>query len=328
MILRTLGLITALALGPFGLSVSSGAQPPKIPRVGYVLPTTSAESRDYFEAVRQGFRELGYVEGQTIALEVRWAEGRLERLPELVAEVVRLKVDVLLVGSTPGNLAAKNATTTIPIVMVGVADPVRSGLVASLARPGGNLTGVSLMTTEISAKRLQLLTEVLPKVSRVAVLTNPRTSIHAVFWQETQEAAQKLAVRLQALELRGPEDFEGAFRAATRGRTGGPLAFDDSLTTAYRNQIVALAARSRLPAMYGFREFPDAGGLMSYGTNIADLYRRAATFVDKILKGTKPADLPVEQPMRFELVINMKTAKTLGITFPPSILVRADHVIQ
>jgi putative ABC transport system substrate-binding protein len=324
-----LGLIAALALGAFGLPVSSTAQtPPKIPRVGYVFPTTSTESRDFFEAARQGLRELGYVEGQSIALEVRWAEGRLERLPELVAEVVRLNVDVLVVGSTPGGLAAKKATTTIPVVMVGVADPVRSGLVASLARPGGNLTGVSLMTPDISGKRLQLLKEVLPKVSRVAVLTNPGTQSHALFWQETQQAAQKLGVQLQAVEARRPEDFEGAFGVAARGRAGGLLVFDDGLFNGYRTQIVALAARSRLPAMYGPRHFPDVGGLMSYGPNWPDQYRRAATYVDKILKGAKPADLPVEQPTRFELVVNLKTAKALGLTIPQSVLIRADQVIQ
>ncbi len=328
MILRMLGLIAAIALGPFGLSVSSGAQPPKIPRVGYVFGSTSTEGRPFFEAARLGLRELGYVEGQTIALEVRWAEGRYERLPELVGEMVRLKVDVMVVATTPGALAAKNATQTIPVVMVAVGDPVGSGLVASLARPGGNLTGVSLMNPEISGKRLQLLKEVLPKVSRVAVLTNPGNPIHAVFWQETQEAAGKLRMQLQALEVRGPEDFEGAFRAATRARAGGLLAFDDSLTFGYRSQIVALAARSRLPAMYGFREFPDVGGLVAYGASNPGMYRRAATYVDRILKGAKPADLPVEQLTRFELVINMKTAKALGLTIPQSVLIRADHVIQ
>ncbi len=320
------GLIAALVLG---LPVSSTAQtPPKIPRVGYVLSGTSTEYRRLFEAARQGLRELGYVEEQTIALEVRWAEGRYERLPELVAEMVRLKVDVMVVVTTPAALAAKKATTTIPIVMVAVGDPVGSGLVASLARPGGNLTGLSLLNPELHGKRLQFLKEVLPKVSRVAVLTSPGNPIHAVFWRETQEAARKLRVQLQPLELRGPEDLEGAFRAATRGRAGALLAFDDVLTTGHRSRIVALAARSRLPAMYGFREFPDAGGLMSYGTNLREQYQRTAVYVDKILKGAKPADLPVEQPTRIELVVNLKTAKTLGLTIPQSILIRAEQVIR
>jgi putative ABC transport system substrate-binding protein len=289
---------------------------------------TSTGHRHLFEAARQALGELGYVEGQTIALEVRWAEGRYERLPELVAEMVRLKVDVMVAATTPGALAAMKATTTIPVVVVAAGDPVGSGLVASLARPGGNLTGLSLMNPEISGKRLQLLKEVVPKVSRIAVLTNPGLPIHALIWKETQEAARKLGVQLQALEVRRAEDFEGAFRAMTRGRAGALLALDDPLTVGYRSQIVALAARSRLPAMYGFREFPDDGGLMSYGTNLPDLYRRSATLVDKVLKGAKPADLPVEQPTRFELVINMKTAKALKLTFPPSILTRADQVIQ
>ena len=295
MTLRTLGLIASLALAILAPPRSTGAQAPgKVPRIGYVFGSTSSEGQRFWEAARQGLRELGYVEGQTIALEVRWAEGRHERLPELVAEMVRLKVDVMVVSTTPGALAAKNATQTIPVVMVAVGDPVGSGLVDSLARPGGNLTGLSLLNPEISGKRLQLLKRVLPKVSRVAVLTNPGNPIHAVFWRETQEAAQKLALQLQALELRGPEEFDGAFRAATRGRAGALLAFADSLTLGYRSRIVALAAKSRLPAMYGFWEFPDVGGLMSYGPNLPDVYRRSATYVDKILKGAKPADLPVE----------------------------------
>ena len=302
--------------------------PAKVPRVGYVFARVSSEDQYLWDAARQGLRELGYVEGQNIALEIRWAEGRHERLPELVAELVRLKVDALVVATTPGALAAKSATQTIPVVMVAAGDPVGSGLVASLARPGGNLTGLSLMLPELQGKRLQLLKEVLPRVSRVAVLTNPGNPIHGTFWKETQVAARKLGVQLQSLEVRGPEDFQGAFAAATRARAGALFTFDDPLTSGYRTRIVALAAKSRLPAMYGFREFPDAGGLMSYGTNFPDQFRRTATFVDKILKGRKPADLPVEQPTRFEFVINMKTAKALGIKFPASIMVRADQVIQ
>jgi putative ABC transport system substrate-binding protein len=227
----------ALALGLLGAPLAAEAQQaPEIPRIGYIFPSTSTESRDFFEAARRGLRELGYVEGQSIALEVRWTEGRLERLPELVAEVVRLNVDVLVVGSTPGGLAAKKATTTIPIVIVAVGDPVGNGLVASLARPGGNLTGLSLLTPELQGKRLQLLKEVLPKVSRVAALTNPGTQSHALFWQETQQAAQKLGVQLQAVEARRPEDFEGAFGTATRGRAGGLLVFDDGLFNGYERR--------------------------------------------------------------------------------------------
>ena len=329
MIRRMLGLTVAFATASFGISHSSSAQaPPNIPRVGYVISGTPTGYGHLFEAARQGLRELGYVEGQSIVVEVRWAEGRNERFPELVAEMVRRKVDVMVVASTPGALAAKSATQTIPVVMVAVGDPVGNGLVASLARPGGNLTGLSLLSSELSGKRLQLLKEVIPKLARVGILINPGNPLHALVWQETQEAAQMLGVQLQALDIRGPETFEGAFRAATQGRAGALLAPDDFQTTAYRSRIVALAARSRLPAMYGLREFPDDGGLMSYGTNYSDMFRRTATYVDKILKGAKPADLPVEQPTRFELVINLKTAKALKLTIPQSVLIRADQVIQ
>ncbi len=308
--------------------LAAGAQTPsKIPRVGYIVGTSSAASGHTVGAFRQGLRELGYVEGQTIALEVRWAEGRNERIPELVAELVGLKMDVLVVASSQAALAAKKATGTIPIVMVG-ADPVGLGVVASLARPGGNVTGLSIFNEEIIGKRLELLKELVPGLTRVAVLRNPIVAAHATFWQETEVAARKLGVALQPFEVRGPEDFEAAFGAATRGNAQALIAFDDSLTLAYRPQIVALAASSRLPAMYGFREFPDEGGLMSYGPTFVDLFRRAATFVDKILKGAKPADLPVEQPTKFELVINRRTANALGLTVPPALLAQADEVIE
>jgi ABC-type uncharacterized transport system substrate-binding protein len=298
----------------------------KIARVGVVNGGTPAASGHIFEAFRQGLRQLGYVEGQTIALEVRWAEGRYERLPELVAELVRLKVDVLVVGNSPAALAAKNATRTIPIVMF-AGDPVGLGLVASLARPGGNLTGLSYFNVELNSKRLELIKQLVPGLTRVAVLRNPTVAIHATFWQETAAAAEKLGVALQPIQVRGPEDFDAAF-AAARDNAQALLAFDDAMTIAYRSRVVALAASSRLPAMYGFREFPDDGGLMSYGPNFVILFQRAATFVDKVLKGAKPADLPVEQPTKFELVINTKAAKALGLTVPPSLLARADEVIE
>jgi ABC-type uncharacterized transport system substrate-binding protein len=303
-------------------------EPGKVPRVGYVFARVSSADQRLWDTARQGLREMGYVEGQNITLEVRWAEGRSERLPELVAELVRLKVDVLVVATTPGALAAKNATRTIPVVMVGVGDPVGSGLVASLARPGGNLTGLSLLNPEISGKRLELLKESLPSISRVAVLTNPGNPIHTAFWKETHTAAQTLGLQLQPVKVRAPEDFDDAFRAAAHGHAHALLAFDDALTLGYRARLVALAAKYRLPTMYGFREFPDAGGLLSYGPNLLDQYRRTATYVDRILKGAKPGDLPVEQPTKFELIINIKTAKALGLTIPQSVLVRADHVIE
>ena len=293
-----------------------------------MFATTSSESRDLLKAVREGFRNLGYVEGRTIILEVRWAEGRYERLPALATELVQLSVDVLVAFTTPGALAAKSATSKIPVVMVMVGDPVGSGLVASLARPGGNLTGLSLLNPELHGKRLELLRDILPRVSRVAILTNPGNPIHAVFWKETQAAAQALALQLQLVEVRGPEDFAGAFAAAVGGHAGAIIAFDDPLTLGYSTQIVALAAKNRLPVIYGFREFPEVGGLMSYGANRRDLYRRSTVFVDKILKGSKPADLPVEQPTKFELVINLKTAKQIGLTIPPNVLARADKVIR
>jgi putative tryptophan/tyrosine transport system substrate-binding protein len=326
---RCITLLAMLALSVLTAPLSSGAQQPtRVPRVGYVFSFTAAEGRHLWEACRQGLRELDYVEGKTIVLEPRWAEGQYERLPGLVAELLRLKVDVMVVAATPGNLVAKAATNTTPIVMVAVGDPVRSGLVASIARPGGNITGLSLLGPEHSGTRLQLLTEVLNKVSRVAVLLNPSNPGTFPLLEETQVAARVLGIQLQLLEVRNPDEFEQAFAAGAQGRAQALLVFDDPVIHSYRARIVAWAAKRRLPAMYGTREFVDDGGLMSYGPHRPDLYRRSATYVDKILKGTKPADLPVEQPTRFEFVINMKTAKTLGISFPPTILIRADQVIQ
>jgi putative tryptophan/tyrosine transport system substrate-binding protein len=325
-----LGVLSAvLMLGLFVAPLTAQTQAPgKVPRVGYVFARVSSADQRLWDAARQGLRDLGYVEGQNITLEVRWAEGRSERLPELVAELVRLKVNVLVVATTPGALAAKNATQTIPVVFVAVGEAVEGGLVASLARPGGNLTGLTLLNPEISGKRLELLKESLPSISRVAVLTNPGNPIHTVFWRETRSAAQTLGLQLQPIKVQAPEDFDEAFRAAVSGRADALLAFDDPLTVGYRTRLVALASRYRLPAMYGLREFPDAGGLLSYGPNFPDQYRRTATYVDRILKGARPAELPVEQPTKFELVINRRTAQTLGLAIPPSVLARADQVIE
>jgi putative ABC transport system substrate-binding protein len=258
----------------------------------------------------------------------RYAGGQQERLPELAVELVRLEVDIIVATTSGSAKAAKDATRTIPIVMAGGGDPVGLGLVASLARPGGNVTGPSMMNTEIIAKRMQLLKEVVPGLVRVAVLANSVNPIHAIFWRETEPAARELGLELQPVEARVPEDFEVAFAAATRGKAGALIAFDDALTYNYRTRVVALAAASRLPALYGYREFPDEGGLMSYGASFADLFRRAATYVDKILKGAKPADLPIEQPTKFDLVINLKVAKALGIQLSPTLLARADEVIE
>jgi putative ABC transport system substrate-binding protein len=327
--MRRIGLVVALVFSLLALLNSGEAQQAaKVPRVGYVFARVSSADQQLWDAARQGLRELGYVEGQNITLEVRWAEGRTERIPDLVAELVRFKVDVLVVATTPGALAAKSATRTIPVVFVAVGEAVEGGLVASLARPGGNLTGVTVLNPEISGKRLELLKESLPSISRVAVLTNPGNPIHTILWRETRTAAQALGLQLQPIKVRAPEDFDEACRAATSGRADALLAFDDALTVGYRARLVALAAKYRLPTMYGLREFPDAGGLVSYGANFPDQYRRTATFVDRILKGAKPADLPVEQPTKFELVINLKTAKALGLTIPQSLLLRADEIIQ
>jgi len=318
-----------LAAGLLAAPLTAEAQAPaKVPRVGYVFSRAPSEAHRLWDAARQGLRELGYVEGQNIALEVRWAEGRYERLPELVAEMVRFNVDVLVVASTPGALAVKNATRTIPVVMVAVSDPVGSGLVASLARPGSNFTGLGMLNPEISGKRSELLKESLPGISRVAVLTNPGNPSHDRFWKETQAAARTLGLQLQSIKVRAPENFDEAFQAAAAGRAEAMLAFDDPMLLSSRARFVALAAKHRLPTMYGLREFPDAGGLLSYGPNLLDQYRRTATYVDRILKGAKPADLAVEQPTKFDLVINLKTAKALGLTIPPSVLQRADQVIE
>jgi putative ABC transport system substrate-binding protein len=305
--------------------ILAGAQTPrKIPRIGYVAGASTAFAGRMAAALRQGLSELGYIDGQTIALEVRMAEGRSERIPELVTELIGLGVDVLVAGASVAALAAKKATSTIPIVMIAT-DPVGLGLVASLARPGGNVTGLSFFNEAVLAKRLEMLKELL---ARVAVLRNPGVAAHAVFWRETEAAAGKLGLALQALDVRGPNDFEAAFAAATQDNAQALVALDDGLTIAYKTRIVALAASGHLPAIYGLREFPDDGGLMSYGPSFVDLLRRSATYVDKILKGAKPADLPVEQPTKFELVINRKTANALGLTVPPTLLALADELIE
>ena len=305
-----------------------GQQARSVPRVGYLFSFTPAEGRHLWEACRQGLRQLGYVEGQNIALESRWADGRHERLPELAADLVRLKVDVIVSSATPASRAAKAATSSIPIVIVAVGEPVKVGLIASLARPGGNVTGLSLLTTELSGKRLELLGQVVRTMPRVAILMNPDNPVTTVFLEETRIAAQKLGAQLQLLEARNPREIEQVLDAAAGERAAGLIVFDDPVLWSHRKQVVALAAKRRLPVMYGFREFVDEGGLMSYGPDRVDHYRRTAVYVDKILKGAKPADLPIEQPTKFDLVINLKTAKALGLTIPPSLLLRADEVIH
>ncbi len=326
---KIIALAVVLALGLLAAPLPAHAQQPaRVPRIGFLSPFSPSENPLWRQAFRQGLRDLGYMEGQDIAIEYRYAEGRPERLPDLAAELVRLKVDIIVAESTPASLAAKQATATIPIVMTIVADPMATGLVSSLARPGGNITGMSLQFPELAAKRLQLLQEVVPKVSRVAVLWNPDNAYIALVMKETEAAARVLGVRLESLEVRAPDDFERAFQVATRRRAGALLVLDDFLTVLHHTRIAALAVKSRLPSMAGVTEFAKAGGLMVYGANLPDISRRAATYVVKILKGAKPADLPIEQPTKFELVINLKTAKALGLTIPQSVQIRADEVIQ
>jgi putative ABC transport system substrate-binding protein len=273
-------------------------------------------------------RELGYIERQNIAVEYRFAGGQVERLPELAAELVRLKPDVIVTPATPPSLSAKQATRTIPIVFAGIADPVGAGLIVDFARPGGNITGVASISAELGGKRLELLKGVAPKAARVAVLYNPGDRANVLVLKQLQESAPALGLTLQLLEVRGPGEFNGAFVAMTRDHAPALFVAAGVLTFEHRKALVALAAKSRIPTMWGHRQFVDAGGLMSYAVNYYDQVRRAATYVDKILKGAKPGDLPVEQPTKFELVINIKAAKDIGLTIPQSLLGRADQVIE
>jgi putative ABC transport system substrate-binding protein len=310
--------------------VSEAQQATKVPRIGYLGPTLAANPH-MIEAFLQGLRDLGYVEGRNVVIEYRSAEGKLERYPALVAELVALKVDVIFVPGTPAAVAAKQATKTIPIVFTAVADPVADGLVTSLARPGGNVTGLSGFSPELVGKRLELLKQAVPGVSRVAVLWQPGsvpelTEKHML--KEADVAARALGVRPQFVEARGPADFDRAFSDMTRARAGALTVLGTPMFFTERRRLVDLAAKNRLPAVYGTRDYVDVGGLMTYGPNTADLVRRAASYVDKILKGAKPADLPVEQPTKFELLINLKAAKALGLTIPQSLLGRADQIIQ
>jgi putative tryptophan/tyrosine transport system substrate-binding protein len=323
-------LLTSLAGALAAPLATAAAQPPeKVPRVGFLGPRTRSDDAGVTDAFLQGLRELGWVEGKTIVIEYRWAEGRPDRLPDLVTELVRRKVDVIFAGSNAVAVAAKNATGTIPIVMATGGDPVGQGLVATLARPGGNVTGLSFSVgMDIVGKWLELLKEAVPKVRRVAVLSNPANPGHAPAIENVNVAARSVGVQLQHLEARGPSEFDSAFAAMARERAEALLVLLDPFFGFRRARLSELAAKSRLPAMYGSREYPEAGGLMSYGADFRHSYRRSATYVDKILKGAKPADLPIEQPTKFELVINLNTAKVLGLTIPPSLLLRADQVIE
>ncbi len=311
------------------LSVGASAdaqQTKRIPRIGILRLGSPPDL--FIEAFRQGLRDLGYVEGKNILIEYRYAEGKADRLPNLAAELVRIKSDVIVTADTPPIRAARNATREIPIVMAVVADPVAAGLVASLARPGGNITGLSTLAPELDGKRLELLKETLPKVTRVAWVWDPGNPALTIRLKEMQAAAQALRLKLQALEVRNPEELESGFEAAIRERAGA-LLVPAVMAGTYQRQITDFTQKKRLPLIYDTKEFVEqAGGLMSYGPSFSDLWRRAATYVDKILKGTKPADLPVEQPMKFEFVVNLKTAKQIGLTIPPNVLVRANRVIR
>ena len=298
----------------------------------YIVGIISAGGGDAQAAMASAFRdgllELGWVEGKNVAFEIRNAENRLERLPELAADLVRLKVDVIAADGTLAPLAAKQATTTIPIVMTIAGDPLGSGLVASLAHPGGNVTGMSLMAPDLGAKRLELLKELLPRLSRVAVLWNAANPYSALVFKQTQDGGRTLGIDVQSLDVRGPDDFDGAFEAARRLRPDALITVEDPLTGSHRKRIADFTAGQQLPSLHGIREFVAAGGLISYGANVTDLSRRAAYYVDKIFKGAKPADLPIQQPTKFELVINLKVAKALGLAVPPTLLARADEVIE
>ena len=321
---RMVTIILTLALGMLVVPFRAAAQQPrKVYRIGYLTAGSGVE-----EVFRQALRQLGYVEGQNIVIEGRFAERKLERLPDLAAELVRLKVDVIVTITTPGAQAAKNATATIPVVMAGSADPVELGLVASLARPGENISGITDQAIELIPKRLELLKESVPKASRVAVVWNSADRAMTLRYRQVEAAAQALGVRVQPFGVRDPSDFDGAFSAMNRERPDAIFIISDALTTIHRKRVLDFAATNRLPAMYEDNRYVNDGGLMSYGPSFSDMWPRAAYYVDKILKGARPGDLPVEQPTRYYLIINLKTAKALGLRIPQSVLIRADQVIQ
>ena len=324
--------VVALLVGLTLASVhrAEAQQTGKVPRIAYLHPGPAAAVSARMEAFRQGLRELGYVEGKNIAIEYRYADGKTEaeRLPDLAAELVRLKVEVIVTSGTPSVLAIKKASATMPIVFTVISHPVENGIVASFARPGGNVTGLTILTEELSGKRLELLKEAVPNVTRIGALSDLTNPTQPLEWKEILAAAQALGLKLQSLGVRSSNDFNSAFEAALKGHAQALITFPQPLINVHLTRIVEFAAKNKLPAMYNAPEFVDAGGLMSYSPIYTELFRRAATYVDKILKGTKPADLPVEQPMKFEFIINLKTAKQIGLTIPPNVLARADKVIK
>ena len=320
----------ALALGVLcALPAAEGQQPQRMARIGYLEFGSAAPGSPRLEAFRQGLRERGWVEGQNLAIEVRYGEGKQDRLPKLAVDLVNLKVDLIFASTTPAALAAKQATTTIPIVIGFVADPVGSGLVPRLARPGGNITGwTHLAGLELNAKRLEILKEAVPGAVRIGALWNPANPIHGPSLKEVEAAALRLKVQLHPMGVQDPEKLQGAFSAMAQERVQALTVPPDGMFLAHQALIIDLAAKHRIPTMYGVRELPEAGGLMAYGVNLPEMYRHGALFVDKILKGAKPADLPVEQPTNFELIINLRTAKALDLTIPRSLLNRADQLIE
>jgi putative ABC transport system substrate-binding protein len=308
--------------------IAEAQQQPKVAKIGWLESGSTVRGSRLGELFVRRLRELGYVEGKNISFEYRSADDKLDRLPALAGELVRLNVDVLVTGATPAAIAAKNATTTIPIVFTTLADPIAAGLIDSLARPGGNITGLTNIAAELGGKRLELLKETVPKLSRVALLWDPQNSGSAQAWKESQLPARELGLQLHSMEVSSADKFEGAFKDATKAQSAALAVTPMILATSNRKQIVDLAAKTRLPAIYAREVFVESGGLMSYGADLDDHYMRVAIYVDKILKGTKPADLPVEQPTKFELIINLKAAKQIGLTIPPNVLVRADKVIK
>ncbi len=328
--MKLVSRLAVLALAILGMPLAADAQPAgKVYRVGYLQTSTREQQLHLVKAFEDGLRDLGYRVGQNVVIEYRFAEARPERLPSLAAELVRLKVDVIVTGINSNTVAAKQATTTIPIVMANSIDPVGAGFVANLARPGGNITGVTQDTgDEMFGKRLELLKDILPRLSRVGILWNPAFAPNQGRWKATADAAGKLGLALLSVEMREPDDLERAFASIRKERAGGLVVMSDGVLFTYRDRIGSMAISNRLPAISTVSEWAEAGLLLTYGASLRDLWRRSATYVDKILKGAKPGDLPVEQPSKFELVVNLKTAKALGLTIPRSVLGRADEVIR
>jgi len=327
--LRIIGLVVTFALVLLAAPPRADAQAPaKARRIGFLGNTTPVLEANLVGPFREGLRDLGYVEGQNILIEYRWAEGKYDRFPALIAELIALKVEVIVTAGTPATLAVEKATTSVPLVMIAVGDPVGTGIIPSLSQPGGNITGLTSISPELDGKRLELLREVIPNLSHIAVLWNAASPLQVVGERQTQAAAQVLRMKVLSLGVRTQEEIEDALATIVRERPGALLVLADRLFLQHRARIMAFATKHRLPGVHAYRELVEAGGLMSFGPSYAGMHKRAAYFVDRILKGTKPADLPVEQPTRFELVINLRTAKALGLTIPPSVLIRADEVIQ